>query len=159
VDVTSLLNSSTSRLGPAAAARNVALELDIEEFGICAGDADQLARAIANVVSNAIKFTPPEGWVRVVARRSGDQVEIVISDNGIGIPREEQSKLFTRFFRASVAIDQAHSGTGLGLTITKAIVEHHGGNISIDSALGAGTRVSITLPLIAVGSLTDGISA
>ena len=71
-------------------------------------------------------------------------------DTGIGIPSDEQQHLFNRFFRASVAIEQQHHGTGLGLTIAKAIIDHHNGSIEVDSQLGKGTTVTVRCPALPV---------
>jgi signal transduction histidine kinase len=85
--------------------------------------------------------------VNVRLRRAGDVALVEVADSGLGIPENEQARLFERFFRSSSATENAIPGTGLGLTITKAIVERHGGRIEIESAEGAGTTVRIHLPL------------
>jgi signal transduction histidine kinase len=106
----------------------------------------QLERMLVHLLTNAVKFTPDGGRVELQLRAVGENTEIVVSDTGMGIPEEEQSKLFTRFFRASAATEQAIQGTGLGLTIVKAIVAMHGGRISVESAHERGTTVTVTLP-------------
>jgi signal transduction histidine kinase len=84
--------------------------------------------------------------VRVHIAAKGDAVELVIADTGIGIPADEQGQLFSRFFRASTAMQHAIPGTGLGLSISRALVEQHGGTISVESAVGRGTRVTVSIP-------------
>ncbi|MEZ0448798.1 sensor histidine kinase [Cellulomonas sp. ICMP 17802] len=134
---------------PAAEAAGVTL---VPETSSAVLDADpvRLAQAVDNLVSNAIKFTPSGGRVRVgVAPRDGQATGgavIVVADSGIGIPPDELSQLTTRFFRASSATRRAIPGVGLGLSITKAVVDAHGGTLEIASTLGEGTTFTITLP-------------
>ncbi len=110
------------------------------------GDGPALERVVMNLVSNAIKFTPDGGRVVVLLSQTGDGASLVVSDNGMGIPEEDQQHLFTRFFRSSAATEQAIQGTGLGLSIVHSIVTQHGGAVSIDSAPGRGTKVTVLLP-------------
>jgi PAS domain S-box-containing protein len=110
------------------------------------GDPVQLERMLVNLLTNAVKFTPDGGRVELQLRALSENTEIVISDTGMGIPEDEQSKLFTRFFRSSTATERAIQGTGLGLTIVKAIVALHGGRIDVESAHQRGTTVTVSLP-------------
>ncbi|MET0887472.1 MAG: ATP-binding protein [Mycetocola sp.] len=111
------------------------------------GDRRRLGQAIDNLVSNAIKFTPRGGSVRVglVADRAG-QLEITVTDTGMGIPAAELHQLFTRFFRATTATANAVPGIGLGLVITQAIVRAHGGELDVASVEGEGTVFTLRLP-------------
>jgi len=111
------------------------------------GDRDRVAQVIDNLLSNALKFTPAGGRVTARAFRDGDYVVAEVDDNGIGIPEGEQGGLFQRFFRSSTATAQAIPGTGLGLVISKAIAEAHGGAISVRSKPGEGTCFRVELPL------------
>ena len=99
-----------------------------------------------NLVSNAIKFTPAGGDVRVSLTPVNGVVRLEVSDTGIGIASAEQRRLFERFFRASTASDRQIPGTGLGLYIARAIVEAHGGSIAVRSELGEGTSFRVELP-------------
>ncbi|MET0838749.1 MAG: ATP-binding protein, partial [Marmoricola sp.] len=110
------------------------------------GDPVQLERMLVNLLTNAVKFTPDGGRVELQLRTLTENTEIVISDTGMGIPEDEQPLLFTRFVRSSTATERAIQGTGLGLTIVKAIVALHGGRISVESAQHRGTTVTVTLP-------------
>jgi signal transduction histidine kinase len=110
-------------------------------------DRERLSQLFANLLSNAVKFTPAGG--RIVARTyAGDGVVVAeIEDTGIGIPEAEQDRLFQRFFRSTTAQAQAIPGTGLGLVISKAIAEAHGGQIHVRSAPGTGTCFSVAIPI------------
>jgi PAS domain S-box-containing protein len=110
-------------------------------------DPNQLDRALLNVLSNAVKFTQAAGSVVIRVRRVGAEARITVADTGIGIAQDELPKLFSRFFRSSLAIEHEIQGTGLGLAIVKHIVERHGGDISVASRPGEGTMVTIVLPV------------
>ncbi|WP_146211026.1 ATP-binding protein [Quadrisphaera granulorum] len=140
----------------AAAGAGVALEVDVdldaELLGALRvhGDPTSLHRAVSGLVSNAVKFTPSGGSVLVRAARDGDRCAVEVVDTGIGIPLAEQGGLFTRFFRASNATALAVPGAGLGLTIARSVVEHHGGQLLISSAAGSGTTARVLLPAAAL---------
>ena len=118
-------------------------------------DALRLTQLLNNLLSNAVKFTPDGGTV--TARTSAeDGVGIVeVEDTGMGIPADEQDKLFERFFRSSVAHRRSIEGTGLGLVIAKAIAERHGGRIDFESRVGEGTTFRVELPLEARCAASD----
>ena len=99
-----------------------------------------------NLLTNAVKFTPEGGKVSLEVRREDADLVFTVADTGVGIPEDEQDRLFTRFFRSSVATRMAIQGTGLGLVIVKRIVEEHGGTISIVSASDVGTTVTVRIP-------------
>ncbi len=144
---------------PAAEKGRVTVALEISQAdALVLGDPGQLERAITNLVSNAVKFTPAGGWVRVATRVEDGRVVLEVADTGIGIPADEQDQLFSRFFRASNATEQAIPGTGLGLTIVRSIVEHHGGDLRLASVAEQGTTVTMDLPLLA-GSRTAAATA
>lgn len=115
------------------------------------GDVSQIARAMLNLVSNAIKFSPEGSTVTIrVEQREHPApgfVHLEVVDRGIGIPSEEMPQLATRFFRASNAVDAAIAGTGLGLRIVRAILDNHGGSLEVESVQGEGTTARMVLPL------------
>lgn len=121
-------------------------------------DQDRLVQILTNLVSNAQQYTPTGGHVTLTARL-GDQasgtgrrmVQISVSDDGIGISPEDQEKIFVRFFRCDHPLVQETSGTGLGLPITKSLIEMHGGELGVESELGKGSTFTFTLPLAAEG--------
>jgi signal transduction histidine kinase len=145
-DLSELAAASIDAARPAAAARGVELRLDTADSLPLDADSGRLRQVLDNLVSNALKFTPEGGSVALSASNGGDAVRIEVADTGIGIPREEIGQLFSRFYRASTATRHAIPGAGLGLVIARAIVERHGGTISLESHLNEGTRVSVTLP-------------
>jgi signal transduction histidine kinase len=117
------------------------------------GDPEALAELIENLVSNAIKYSPEGGQVRVSLSQTSDQVQLSVADQGIGIPPEEQDKVFDEFYRATNARESGKEGTGLGLSIVRAIVEAHSGTISVESQPGKGAVFQVVLPR-ASGPLT-----
>ena len=108
-------------------------------------DGKQLTRVFNNLIGNAIKFTPNGGTVTVTAYASGESLLISVADTGIGIPWEDLSKLFNKYFRSATA--SGYKGTGLGLAISKAIVEGHGGTIEVESIEGKGCKFTVMLEL------------
>jgi signal transduction histidine kinase len=116
------------------------------------GDPLRLAQAVDNLVSNALKFTPRGGTVTVALGLDTKNATVTVQDTGMGIAASEMDQLFSRFFRATTATRNAVPGVGLGLTITKAIVTAHHGEMGVESEEGVGTRFSLTLPLAAVGA-------
>jgi signal transduction histidine kinase/CheY-like chemotaxis protein len=123
------------------------LELPKEDLNLY-GSMVQLRQMLENLMDNAVKYTPPGGEIYLTCRQEDDQVLIQVRDSGIGIPFEEQPRVFERFFRASNVNDQETNGSGLGLAIVRSIVENHHGRIWIDSAPGQGSTFSILLPLV-----------
>jgi two-component system, NtrC family, sensor histidine kinase KinB len=109
------------------------------------GNADRLRQVIGNLLSNAIKYSPRGGLVQVTASVRGDAVRFEVRDEGIGIPTEQQPRIFTKFFRADAAASGI-TGTGLGLAVSRDIVESHGGQIGFMSAEGEGTTFFVELP-------------
>lgn len=111
-------------------------------------DPARLHQALSNLLSNATKFSPEGREIIIGARRNNDSVQFYVTDHGIGIPRDEQVHLFTRFHRAANAHTPDTPGAGLGLYITKGIVEAHGGKMSFQSELGRGSTFSFSLPTL-----------
>jgi PAS domain S-box-containing protein len=146
VDINNVVSEAVHAAEPSAAAKSIELSVDLCELPEILGDRARLAQVLDNFVSNAIKFTPTGGSVTVTTRILPGEIEIVISDTGIGIPTHELPLLFQRFFRAERATSGAIPGTGLGLAIAKAIVTAHGGRIRVESEDGAGTTFRVILP-------------
>ncbi|HEU5086951.1 MAG TPA: ATP-binding protein, partial [Roseiflexaceae bacterium] len=110
-------------------------------------DYERIREVLENLISNAIKYSPEGGVIRVMGRSEGDVAVISVSDQGVGIPPDEQRKLFRRFYRVDNRLRRETQGAGLGLFLSRAIVEAHGGRIWVESQPGRGSRFSFTLPL------------
>ena len=111
------------------------------------GDSERLSQVFDNLFSNAIKYTPSGGRVEGSVTRDGGVAVVRVRDTGRGIAEAEQSKIFNKFFRGSAVLTDAIPGVGLGLAITKTIVDAHGGNIAVTSELGKGATFEVRLPL------------
>lgn len=149
VDLRTIVSAGTSVVAPTLERRELAMSVDLPDEPVpFLGDRDMLERVVINLVGNAAKFTPEGGRVQVALVAEPDAAVIEVADTGIGIPHEEQERLFTRFFRSSLAQQQAIPGSGLGLSIANAIVDKHGGSMSVESAPGLGTTFRVRLPLL-----------
>jgi PAS domain S-box-containing protein len=147
VDLADLAAECIEAAAPAAGEHGVRLALDAQDVPLVWGDRARLGQLLDNLISNAVKFTPGGGQVDVRVGRENGTVLLSVADTGIGIPEEERSRLFERFFRTSNATRQAIQGTGLGLAITKAIAESHGGSVQVESAEGVGSTFVVELPV------------
>ncbi len=111
------------------------------------GDADRLQQAVGNLLGNAARYTPAGGSIGVSVRVDSGCALIEVSDTGIGIAEEDLPHVFSRFWRADAARASSTGGLGIGLAVTKEIVERHKGTIGVNSRTGAGTKFTIRLPL------------
>jgi signal transduction histidine kinase len=148
VDLAGLVTAAADVIRPAAAAGGLDLEVTCPPGGLFVdGDADQLDRVVVNLLSNAVKYTPKGGKVAAALACEGDSAVLTVADTGIGIPAKDQPALFTRFFRAANAVAWAVPGSGLGMSIARTIVANHEGDISVESAEGKGTTVTVRIAL------------
>jgi len=129
---------------PMAQRRHIGLRIEPHPEMRVVADPVRMRQILYNLLSNAIKFTPPGGQVWMGAQKRNGMVELVVGDTGIGIESSEQGEAFEEFWRSNHARPQ--SGAGLGLAITRRLVEAHGGSIRLESELGAGSRFYVTLP-------------
>jgi len=134
----------TARAREVTIKKNIPQNLSESEF-----DSEKLRLALANIIDNAIKYTPTKGAVTIKAAKKDSQITITISDTGIGIPKEDHGRLFDKFYRSNTALKQETEGTGLGLFISHNIIEAHKGTITFDSIKGKGTTFVVTLPITA----------
>jgi signal transduction histidine kinase len=125
----------------------VTVRADALEPAAVLGDAGALRRALGNLVDNAVKYTPAGGKVELSLLAGQGQARIVVRDTGIGIDSADAARIFDPFVRLDAARSRDAGGAGLGLALVRAIVDAHGGAISVDSAPGAGSRFTISLPL------------
>jgi signal transduction histidine kinase len=142
-----IVRDAVESSGALARSREVSLVAEVEEMPPVSGDKERLSQLVGNLVSNALKFTPAGGSVVARTFVEAGHAVVEIADTGIGIPLGEQSRLFQRFFRSSTATEQAIPGTGLGLVISRAIAEAHGGTIDVTSLPGEGTTFRVEIPL------------
>lgn len=144
VDLASVAREAIADALPRATAAEVSLEFESGLTPTVRADRVRLGQVFDNLISNAIKFTPPGGRVGLTISMVGDEAIVVVTDSGMGMTAEDQQRLFTRFFRTKAAAKI--QGTGLGLSITKAIVDAHHGSISVASEVGTGTSFTFTVP-------------
>jgi len=110
-------------------------------------DQEKMTIALENVLENAVKYTPPGGKVTIDAAQTGEFITITVADSGIGIPKDQMGKVYTKFFRADNALRFQTSGSGLGLYVVKNVMEAHNGNVTLDSQERKGTIVTINFPI------------
>src|SRR5688572_10574932 len=146
VDLCELLNELAETLSVLASARDISLGFECAEPLVAMGDAQWLKHAVLNVIDNAIKYTPEGGAVAVRGYETARDVVIEVRDTGIGIPPESLPHIFERFYRADSSRTKDIEGVGLGLNLTRWILDHHGGEIHVTSHVGAGTTVELRLP-------------
>jgi heavy metal sensor kinase len=146
VDIAALLNDLAETLSVIASARDISLGFETAPHLVASGDAQWLKHALLNVLDNAIKYTPEGGSVAVRGYENAIHVVIEVQDTGIGIPADALPHIFKRFYRAETSRAKDIEGVGLGLNLTKWIVDHHGGKIEVSSQPGSGTRVELCLP-------------
>lgn len=144
-----ILESSITILKEKAFKQNVSLNLELEKEADIQMDVDQrkLKQIMFNLLSNAVKFTPSGGSVRVIAKRKQDEIEISVQDTGIGIKPEDMPKLFQTFTQIESPYGKKAEGTGLGLALTKRLVELHGGKIWAESEFSKGSKFTFTMPV------------
>jgi PAS domain S-box-containing protein len=148
-DLREVVRSGYGVVSPAWASRDLTVSAELPDEPVpFVGDKDMIERVVVNLVGNAVKFTPDGGDIGVRMTTDGDHAVIDVRDSGIGIPKEEQDQLFSRFFRSSVAQKHAIPGSGLGLSISKAVVEKHGGTIAVTSSSERGTTFRVRLPIV-----------
>ncbi|MDW7731331.1 MAG: PAS domain S-box protein [Methanolobus sp.] len=146
--VSEVLGNVGSIASPLAKKKNITLQVSIEQkdISICA-DEVRFKQILYNLVSNAIKFTPDKGVVKILVCEKDNMLEVSVIDTGIGISSEDQKTLFTPFRQIDSELSRQHDGTGLGLSLVKQFVELHGGNITVGSEPGKGSNFSFWIPV------------
>lgn len=148
MSATRLLREVVENHRPRAEAKALGVDVRLGPHLPVHADAHRLRQAVDNLLANAVKYTPEGGRITITAETGSEGTTIEIADTGIGIPAEQYPRLFSRFFRASNATRQGVKGTGLGLAVTKAVVEAHRGSVTARPADGGGTVFTVTLPTV-----------
>jgi len=152
LDAAEIATAAASGMENAARAKNIELENGVFDKCLVVADRLRLREILTNLLSNAVKFTPEGGSVRMEAARDGRMIRFVVSDTGIGITSEDQSVIFDKFRQVASTTRGVREGTGLGLAIVRHLVELHGGQVSVESTPGRGSRFSFTIPADPAGS-------
>jgi len=146
VDVDTVVSEAISRHKVAADNAEITVTTDAPSGFRVLGDQPLLVMALANLISNAIAYSPDGSKVSISRRRRGDNIEIAVTDRGIGIARADQERVFERFFRVDKARSRATGGTGLGLAIVKHVAANHNGSIRLWSQPGTGSTFTLSIP-------------
>ena len=146
VDLSALVEDALHLLRPAADKRDQALNAVIAPSLIVECDPGKMRQIVTNLVDNALKYTADGGEITVELTDQGETVALAVTDNGVGIPDDDQSHIFDRFYRVDKARSRATGGTGLGLSIVRQMVTMHGGEITVASKPGQGSSFTVTLP-------------
>lgn len=149
IEIAAAIREVAASFAPQIEAKQQALALDLSEnLTPIFGDPDRVHQILTNLLSNAHKYTPRGGKISITAREAQQQLQVDVTDNGIGLSPEEQTKIFARFYRARNRATEHVGGTGLGLAITRSLVELHGGEIRVTSTRGVGSTFTILFPTV-----------
>lgn len=147
-DINDLIKRTVTIIQSRAAEKNLTVELDLPpDLPLVQGDPDMIKQVLLNLIDNAINYTQAGGTVRIITAVEQDEIKVDVQDNGLGIPPENISRIFERFYRVDKARSRELGGTGLGLSIVKHIVDAHKGKVQVESKVGKGSTFSFLLPL------------
>ncbi|WP_342591049.1 sensor histidine kinase [Methanohalophilus levihalophilus] len=148
VNINDVFSEANQLIYPLATEKKLDVKINFDNsLPFVLADKKKLRQVLYNLLSNAVKFTNTGGYIEIRARALNSLLRISVSDNGIGIPEEEQKRIFEPFEQAGVPSSTKAEGTGLGLTLVKNLIEMHGGNISVQSEPGRGSTFSFTIPI------------
>ena len=146
--LTKVIESLKNTIMPMLVSKKQSLDIKVdEEFPLVRADEAKVRQVLLNLLSNSNKFTGEGGKLKIEAVRDGDWCQVSVTDNGIGIKKEDQERVFEPFCQLDNPLTKEKSGTGLGLAVAKQIIERHGGRIWVESEYGRGSRLTFTLPL------------
>jgi hypothetical protein len=146
-DISAALDEVLSVITPLAEIKSIPVENRIAREMAVVADRLRLKQILYNLISNAVKFTPEEGRVWIETSTDGEMVTLCVGDTGMGIASGEQEAIFEEFHQAPSAGKPAGAGAGLGLAITRKLVQLHGGDVRVESEIGKGSRFVVTLPV------------
>ena len=155
VEIGDVVREAVSQAQFSSEQRNIALEIGEVEDATVIGDRDQIVTAIHNLIENAVNYSPENTKVSIVTKRSGNLIEISVTDQGIGIAESDLTRIFERFYRVDPARSRLTGGTGLGLSIVKHVALNHGGDVKVWSKVGVGSTFTLLLP---IASIEEGVS-
>ena len=155
VEIGDAVREAVSQAQFSSEQRNITLEIGEVEDATVIGDRDQIVTAIHNLIENAVNYSPEDTKVSIVTKRSGDLIEISVTDQGIGIAEPVLARVFERFYRVDPARSRLTGGTGLGLSIVKHIALNHGGDVKVWSKVGVGSTFTLLLP---ISLIEEGVS-
>ncbi|HET9517666.1 MAG TPA: ATP-binding protein [Actinoplanes sp.] len=147
VDIAAVVRESADAARAAVAGKPLTVTTDLPDQLVVPGDHHRLRQVVDNLLDNAVRYSPDGGQITVTLRAVGGYAELTVADTGIGIAPEERDRLFAQLYRTSRARDRAIPGTGLGLTLSRAVIERHHGTIELASHQGPGTTIVVRLPL------------
>jgi len=148
MNVGEVIKNAVQEMMGFAIRKELRMEIQVgKDVPMIEADKNALMRVLTNLIHNAVKFTSERGKIRVEAKKAGKLVQVSVSDNGIGIAKEEVPKLFQKFYQVRSAVSEEFKGTGLGLSICKGLIEAHGGKIWVESELGKGATFCFTIPI------------
>jgi two-component system sensor histidine kinase SenX3 len=150
VKIDPVIDEAVDSVRAAAEAKTIAVQCGGDRGLEVLGNHLQLVTALGNLLENAVAYSGAATRIAVGVHRRGDAIEIAVADEGIGIDRDDQGRIFERFYRADPARSRATGGTGLGLAIVKHIVGNHGGEVTVSSRAGVGSTFTIRLPAQAI---------
>jgi two-component system sensor histidine kinase BaeS len=148
-DLSSLAQNAATSIQPQAQAKQVQLTVEESPALLIEADPQRVSQVLNNLLVNAVTHTPAQGQIRVTPSQNNGRVQVSIKDTGPGIPPDELSHIFERFYRVDKSRSRSTGGVGLGLTISKHLVEAHGGTIEAFSQAGNGTEFVVSLPRLA----------
>ena len=146
VDLKDILETSLKDVEPKAKLSDISIKTELEENLYLRADQQQLTYVLTKLMDNAIKFTEKGGKLEVLAKHKGEYIEVCVKDTGIGISKKNLNKIFDKFYQVDATTSRKYSGSGVGLTISKNIIEKHDGKIWVESELGKGTTFCFTIP-------------
>jgi signal transduction histidine kinase len=147
VDLKELITGLSTNIETLAIDKGIKFTVDAKENLIVNGDKVKLRQLFINILENAVRYTPTGGNISVLLEKKDSNAVTAISDTGIGIPPEHLPHIFERFYRVDKARSRADGGVGLGMAIAKYIADSHGGKIEVESQVGKGTTITVTIPL------------
>jgi len=148
VEIVQVVHNVTTRFYPRIRSRSQSLTVELpDSLPLVKADRQYLEKILLTLVANASKFTPEGGQIKVGARQDGESLVVQVSDTGVGIPAEEQERIFLPYYQVNRDGEGKQTGSGLGLAITKSLVELHAGKIWLNSTVGQGSTFALSLPI------------